>query len=353
MSAIGSAVFNGSWTGPFKACDHLRVHPSIFTVYASTGVFLSSWLVLPLFQYNDDFFADDGSGTKFDFSPLGTVAGFLFVAAALCVFNAVNNLGVAMAQGIWGGVAILVSYLWGVVVFGDTPGNLVLSVLGVVVLIIGVVALAQCDNIAAHIIKTQADGEEVNRSLLGSQDGKFKCVAKDPENSFTTADIAINEGESDEMEQFKPNYVNGLFWACGVGLTGGSVLVPLHYVPSNQAGIVFLPSLGIGALISSLLFYLLDGYMNGQEHPWHVREAMLPGFFCGVLWNCGNFLSVIGISQIGYGVAYPILQCAIFVSGLWGIFYWKEIKRQSTIAIFFIGGTILIGGAIMLAVGQA
>lgn len=39
----------------------------------------------------------------------------------------------------------------------------------------------------------------------------------------------------------------------------------------------------------------------------------------GVLWNVGNVLSIIAIPILGYCVAYPIMQCAVFIAGIWGI----------------------------------
>lgn len=47
-------------------------------------------------------------------------------------------------------------------------------------------------------------------------------------------------------------------------------------------------------------------------------------------------------------VAYPCKQCAIIVSGLWGILYFKEMKGPS-IVIFVIGSSLILSGAILLS----
>lgn len=52
---------------------------------------------------------DDNIGTKFVFSYLGLVGGFLLVVALAASFLAIDNIGVALAQGVFGGIAILVS----------------------------------------------------------------------------------------------------------------------------------------------------------------------------------------------------------------------------------------------------
>ena len=58
--------------------------------------------------------------------------------------------------------------------------------------------------------------------------------------------------------------------------------------------------------------------------------------------------NVEGSSGLSYGVAYPIMQCALFVSGIWGVFLFKEIQGTRAIVAFFAFGGILLGGAAML-----
>jgi hypothetical protein len=50
------------------------------------------------------------------------------VLAIAFSFAAINLVGLALAQGVWGGVAILVSFLWGVLAFGDNIANIPLAV---------------------------------------------------------------------------------------------------------------------------------------------------------------------------------------------------------------------------------
>lgn len=49
----------------------------------------------------------------FPFPPLGMVAGALFVLSVTFSFAAIPFIGLAMAQGVWGGSAILVAWIWG------------------------------------------------------------------------------------------------------------------------------------------------------------------------------------------------------------------------------------------------
>lgn len=49
IAAVLSAVFNGSFTSPYKIerVAKFNLHPILFTQYVSTGAFLSSLLVIP------------------------------------------------------------------------------------------------------------------------------------------------------------------------------------------------------------------------------------------------------------------------------------------------------------------
>jgi predicted phage tail protein len=46
--------------------------------------------------------------------------------------------------------------------------------------------------------------------------------------------------------------------------------------------------------------------------------------------------------------AYPIMQCSLFISGIWGVFVFKEIVGWRAILVFFLSGGVLLGGAAQL-----
>jgi glucose uptake protein GlcU len=144
----------------------------------------------------------------------------------------------------------------------------------------------------------------------------------------------------------------GFGCALGVGLCGGSTLVPLNYVTVRTKGLVFMPSFGCGAGISAVLYalgFVLLLKQRGQPiPPMHARETLLAGLVSGLWWNISNLLSIIAIPRVGFAIAGPLLQCALFVAGLLGIFVFKEIKGPA-IPVFFAAGGVLIGGAGLLS----
>mmetsp|Transcript_8021 Transcript_8021/g.11022 ORF Transcript_8021/g.11022 Transcript_8021/m.11022 type:complete len:151 (+) Transcript_8021:1-453(+) len=140
----------------------------------------------------------------------------------------------------------------------------------------------------------------------------------------------------------------GITFAASVGLAGGSTLVPLNYVSKKESGLAFVPAFGCGAMIFSPLVAALWFSYTNEWPPLHLRETLWAGILSGTLWNASNICAIISIPAITYSVAYPMLQCALFVAGLWGIFAFREIQGDA-VYVFFTAGAVLISGAICLA----
>lgn len=141
-------------------------------------------------------------------------------------------------------------------------------------------------------------------------------------------------------------------WAVLVGLSGGSILAPSHYTAPEESGLAFIPSFGFGAMLASPLLTLCwFGLYERQKPQWHLKQCLPIGVFSGTLWNISNVLAVVAIPELGYAVAYPILQCALFVAGVWGIVLFGEIRGRQ-IAVFFASGLVLLVGAVVVAVAS-
>mmetsp|Transcript_23515 Transcript_23515/g.32984 ORF Transcript_23515/g.32984 Transcript_23515/m.32984 type:complete len:350 (-) Transcript_23515:144-1193(-) len=337
--AVASAVFNGSFAALFKTkkMTALNIHPMVFQLYVCFGMFLSSLLVIPLLYKNPALFQDDTVGDQLCFSGYGVLAGCLFVLAITGSFNAISDIGIALAQGIWSGGAMLVSYLWGVFIFGQTPKKLPLSLFSLFVLVVGVLVIALSSKIARMSF--------IQRNKRGYESIEDSNDTSDPET--TTVKIDIPDHSSDKYQ-----YVRGILWAVFVGIFGGSILVPLNYVPSEAQGLVFLPSFGLGTMILSPLVYYANKFQTGSLPPLHLKQALITGVTSGFISNVAMMLNILAIPSIGYGVAYPIMQCAILVSGMWGIYAFHEITDLTTIVIFWLGGGTLVIGGFLLALSQ-
>eukprot|EP00736_Rhodelphis_marinus_P013465 Rmarinus@m.18117 len=341
MSAIGllcaglSAVFNGSFGGlsKVKRVQDVHLDPMVFMLYTCVGTCLSSFLVIPFlgeaYNYNDEDTTYAGSD-HFVFTLYGLIAGSLLVGAFAFSFLAIPLAGLGIGQGIWAGSAIFVSFVWGVVAFPDDNkiGSPTLVVFALLFLTVGVVGIAFCRPISTlRFLQGPRPKEvEIFESFLDSGDASVMDVMVERENKR-----------------------RGVVFALLVGLFGGSILVPMGFCPEKYQGLTFVPSFGIGTLAAGLVAFLLYKFTRGETVSLHPRECFLPGLSAGVIWNLGNICSVIGTQAVGLAVAFPILQCALFVSGLWGIFVFREIREKPAIVVFFASGSVLITGAVLLA----
>lgn len=211
LAALGAAIFNGSFVAPFKTdrIISLRLKPMIFQLYVSMGVFISSLIAIPFLSYNSNITDDDNSGTSFQFSWLAMVGGMLFVFATCSSFIAVELIGLALAQGIWGGVAILVSFSWGIVGFGQYPKSPVLSALGLVVLCVGIAGIALCNEIHAYVYGL-SDGNSF--SLPNNKNSADTTVTNPisfPSESITNSERSSDSSISPIRASFNIDYEGG------------------------------------------------------------------------------------------------------------------------------------------------
>mmetsp|Transcript_35746 Transcript_35746/g.106677 ORF Transcript_35746/g.106677 Transcript_35746/m.106677 type:complete len:364 (-) Transcript_35746:137-1228(-) len=352
LCAVLSAFFNGSFTVPFKAASSRHhggnterarrsegpandeeVHPIVFTLYVSAGVFLSSMIFIAPFL------------PTVSINVPSLLAGFLFVLSVSASFLAVDLIGMALSQGIWSGSASVVSYIWGTLIFGDYPSHPYWSILGLTLLVIGIVGIAFCADIARSRF--------IDRRMLSSSMGELEPLGADASLSIELLGknntVPIVDGSAAPTAA---SYANGVFWACAVGLFGGSTLAPTHYLPSDKQGLAVLPSFGTGCIILAPVVLFVNNVWTRQAPPFNARNVMMPGLFSGLLWNISNLLALLAIPEIGYGVAYPLLQSAVLVSGVWGISVFREMTDRRTIAVFWVAGGILLLGAAMLAASR-
>lgn len=145
------------------------------------------------------------------------------------------------------------------------------------------------------------------------------------------------------------------------GIWGGSIMVPMQFAPNVDKGLPFLTSFAIGATLVTLSFWLLRYLCLCHKHSYSFSTAYraLPSFHfkkmwpygcgCGLLWSIGNFFSIVAVENLGEGVGYSACQASMLVSGLWGIFYFKEIEGTDAILKWYASASITALGIILLS----
>jgi len=307
--AVLSSVFNGTFPALARIPSGPPLDPVIFNGLVCVGVFLSSSLVPVI------------AGTPVLFTLAGALGGVLFVFAALFSFIAIPRAGLATAQAVWSCSAIVVSFAWGA--FGPAEisapvQDLALSLVALGLLVAGALTIVNCDSIANLVSPAQDEPSK-------------------------------GSGEDEAAE----DKATGIACALAVGLFGGSVLVPFKFVPPEAAGLAAVPSFGIGALVAGIAVTLT--YWNvikgKQGLPSAAADASLAGLASGAMWNAGNVCSIVAQSpplSLAYGIAYPILQCALVFGGLLGIYVFNEIQGLA-VGVFWGGALSIAAGIVTLS----
>ena len=334
VCAVLSACFNGSFTVPFKVAaassnrsladaaaaddanaasspasqnsaeedekdgedNYNKVHPIVFTLYVSFGVFLSSFVFIVPFL------------SVISINLPSILAGFLFVLGVSASFLAVDLIGMALSQGIWAGSATVVSYIWGTLIFGEQPLHPLGSITGLVLLVVGVVGIAFCNEIAHSgcfgKIHRKWKGRRVGRGRLIDMDeleplgasiseGDLASnVASTFRNDGSEAPATFTSSSNGSNVTTEVAYASGVFWACSVGLFGGSILAPTHFLTPDKQGIAVLPSFGIGCAVLAPIVLVIHNYWTQQTPSFNARKALVPGLLSGLLWNVSNLLSL-------------------------------------------------------------
>lgn len=151
-----------------------------------------------------------------------------------------------------------------------------------------------------------------------------------------------------------PRRLWGMFLVAVFGLWGGSIMAPMKLSKSNVQGFRFVISFGIGAPIVNLALWLLRYFYNVYRYKsmskaysrlpsFHFDVMWKPGGLSGLLWSIGNFFSLTSVKYLGQGIGYPVVQSQLLVSGLWGIFLFKEVQKEQIPGWLLSALTLLFG----------
>ena len=154
----------------------------------------------------------------------------------------------------------------------------------------------------------------------------------------------------------------GIAGAAVNGLWGANNLIPLHYAAKEGfGGAGYLISYATGSLLVNtvmwlfyFMYYVYDKNCSIREAyeslpSFHIRELGAAGILAGLLYSTGNFASIMAVSYLGQGVGYSFCQSSILVSGLWGIFFFKEITGRETVVKWLLSAVVTVVGIIWLS----
>jgi len=132
FSSAVAAFFLGSYGVPLKVgvMKKMKPDPMVVHIFISIAIFGSSWLIL--------IFVNT---VPFKFTPLGIISASLWLTSIIFSIIGKNTIGMGVTQGISSASTIIISFLWGHLIFQEPIDDLALSVLGIVFVVAGIAGI--------------------------------------------------------------------------------------------------------------------------------------------------------------------------------------------------------------------
>jgi glucose uptake protein len=229
---------------------------------------------------------------------LTVLGGVIWAAGGWCAFTGTNKLGMAKAFGIWAPLNIIVSLIWGALLFHEfiniSGGSILLLVIAILTILAGILLII------------------------------FAKGAGDPARSVGAARL-------------------GIAGAIGAGIFWGSYFIPVKYSGVSPWAGAF--PLAIGMTVGGVLLALFSRESWKLNAPRDYARAGLTG----ALWSLGNYGALLLVDAIGAGKGFTIAQISLVVSALIGIYWLHEPPPGTRVARWTLVGCVLatIGGIVL------
>ena len=372
FAAFFAAITFGSYGVPMKgeAATKVDVDPLVFQTYKAVTVFGTSTVLICI---NNMIAKGDDSFHKWtlldDFTPWAFVSALLWVPGGTAGVYAIRRAGLAISVGIWSCVIVILSFIWGVLIFGEKQKSAVGAVGSVAVLCMGLCGIAYFSSVEVVIKKNEDKSKQTiqyNSTAVGEG---TPLVTKDDISDEVLLDLehfphsGVNPHSHQTIDLHLPSlhstskYHIGLCMAVVNGVLAATIMVPLHYAPPNTTqGVGYSMSFGIAAVLVVILFWILrfglfcvencichtrwidvgnepmtliqttqltlmqipmESILRSYKQlpPFHIRVMWRPGLLSGILYSLGNLFGIVSIQKLGNFMGYSLNQSSMIISG--------------------------------------
>ena len=278
----------GTWLAPSQKVSF--PNQEIKTLY----VVITNLAIAALVAFWRGGIGDVGAGSFW----LTVLGGIIWAAGGWCAFTGTNKLGIAKAFGIWAPLNIIVSLIWGAVLFHEFldigAGSILWLVIAVLMILAGVLLII------------------------------FAKGTGDPAPSAGVARV-------------------GIVGAVGAGIFWGSYFIPVKYSGVSPWAGAF--PLAIGMTVGGVILAVI----SRQSWKLNSRGDAARAGLTGALWSLGNYGALLLVDTIGAGKGFTIAQISLVVNALIGIYWLHEPPPRTRVANWTLVGCVLatIGGIVL------
>lgn len=278
----------GTWLAPSQKVTY--PNQQIKTLY----VVITNLVIAAFVALWRGGFAQVNGGTFW----LTVLGGVIWAVGGWCAFTGTNKLGMAKAFGIWAPLNIIVSLIWGAILFHEflqfSNRSIFLLVIAILTILVGV--------------------------LL----------------------IIFAKGTGDSAQDASGSRL-GIVGAVGAGIFWGSYFIPVKYSGVSPWAGAF--PLAIGMAIGGVAL----AWLSRQTWKLNAPGDYAPTCLTGALWSLGNYGMLLLVDVIGAGKGFTIAQISLVVSALIAIYWLHEPPPQTRIAKWTLVGCVLatVGGILL------
>mmetsp|Transcript_17627 Transcript_17627/g.51322 ORF Transcript_17627/g.51322 Transcript_17627/m.51322 type:complete len:305 (-) Transcript_17627:50-964(-) len=286
-----------------------------------------------------------------------------------------------VAVGTWSGVKVVMSFFWGILIFKEPVADIWGTMCSFFLLALGLVGMSYYS--APSTQRQSLESREKDETDVADQkQGPISLYSPMPEDGQHKGIMSNDKVEILGVSVTKRQA--GIGCAIFQGITTGSSLIPVHYAKEvGFGGAHFIISMAVGSVLANILLWiaLYAYHFHGQcwlavgttmklhteyfgdntggkqsiwvrtyhNMPcWHFSELIVPGVAAGLLMSVAIFGCILSVTVLGQGLGNSIVQTKILTSGLWGIFWFKEIRGADTISKWFGSALVAIAGIALL-----
>ena len=215
VSAVGAIATFGSSSLPAK-------HPAA----SAAGLGFQLWVTLGNFTLNTLLLLLLGVPLRWEW--WGVVGALCLTATQIFAWPAIQALGAAVGPGIWCGIGMVSSFIWGVVIFGETMPSPTLAAGALCGLVVGVAAVATSQAVAQRAAAATATELPPASELQSTADASAECVESGVDESRQPMKAAGDTSTVEEVTAMVSGsgLAGGVLCAVCTGLLDGSLMAP-------------------------------------------------------------------------------------------------------------------------------